>query len=495
MNLPEKKIELNLPQIILSLSEFKETYLEGGRGLGKSFIVADRIKNIVEFMPRSKTAIVCRTFEQAFTRTLPSTINGLQQLGFIKGLHFWVGAKPPKTFKVPEPYEPPQVYDYCIVFYNGTIFQLVSLDKTESGRGFNFDAVIGDEAALLDYEKLMNNVLLSTRGNRDKFRHTWLHGSNLFVSTTPVTAKGRWFTKAQERAIENPKEIFYLVAESQHNIKVLGEEYFKKLRRELLPRVYNAEILCIRQNGAATMFYNTYDYKIHTYLSSNDNYLFSIMRDEEKLLNKNCKFDADVNAMQPIDIAMDYGAKINCLVSGQQIGKEYRVQKSMFVKSPKTMMDLAQEFCTYYKYHQRKHINYYYDHTANYKDGARTTTFADEITKVFIANGWTVNAIYCGQAPRHETKKLFFELAFAEKEPNLVPIRINQDNCQHLIMSIEGAGAVDSRDGIKKDKSPEKQDDDLDEEKTHLSDAFDTLIFNKFKDGLSTTGYLVMGVA
>jgi hypothetical protein len=495
MEFPEHKIELNLPQLFIAMAEQKHVNLEGGRGLGKSFIVSWRIRQIVEMMPRGKCAIVGRTYEQLLTRTLPSTLNGLTQLGFVKNLHYFVGNKPPAKWNWEQPFEPSLSYDYCITFYNGTTFQLVSLDKTESGRGFNFDAVIGDEAALLDYEKLMNNVLLSRRGNIQHFGHLWIHHSTLFVTTTPVTNKGRWFLKRDEIARKHPNEMLYIIAPSTYNMHNLGKEYFKSMKRELLPRVYNAEVLCIRNGAAERPFYNTFSSTYHAYTASNDQYLFSILDKDGEIMNKNCKFDADVIPNKPIDIALDYNSGINWLVAGQMKERQYDVINSFFVRSPETIRHLTKNFCEYYRYHPHKVVNYYYDHTANYKDASRIFTFADEVTSVLEENGWTVNRIYVGQAPRHETKKLFFEVVFAEKDPFFPVVRINQDNCKYLITSIEGAGAVDGRDGQKKDKSSEKDDNVPPEESTHGSDAFDTLVYWKLKDHTGGTGYIVHAVA
>lgn len=494
--LPERSLKLNFPQVILTMAQYKETYFEGGRGIGKSTIIAWRIKDIVEQMPRSKCGIVCSTFQQALTRTLPSTLEGLELLGFKKDLHFWVGKRPPKEFKIPEAHQPPLSYDNCIIFYNGTTFQLISLENPNSGRGLNLDAVIGDEAALLDFEKLSYNVLLSNRGNINRFKHSWLHHSTLFCSTTPITTLGKWFIKQEENARSNPKDIFYLIAQSSYNIENLGIEFFKQNKRLLTPLLYDAEIDCIRPGKVETGFYPAYNEAVHTYSASNDNYLFGLNYDLAKLRERHCKFDSDVQTLKPIDIGMDYGAKINTLVAGQMDGAwvhpgKYNIINAMFVKSPKTAPTLAQEFCDYYRYHLKKVVNYYFDHTAMYRDAVRTTTFAEEVRKVFESNGWTVNMFYCGQAPLHDTKYLFFDLVFKEREPALPVVRINKEKCLYLTTSIEMAGAMEGRRGIEKDKRPERQENAVDEETTHFSDAFDTLVYFKFKDGLSPIGYLM----
>jgi len=492
-HLPQKSITLNVPQMIFATSKKKETYLELGRGTGKSTIIGWRMKDIVNFMPRSKTGIVGESYQQILTRTLPSTIEGLELLGIKKDLHYFVGRKPPKEWKFAEAYQPPLNYDNYIPFYNGAGFQLISLDNPNSGRGLNLDAVIGDEAVLFDVDKLGYNVLASNRGNIHKFKHTWLHHSLLFASSTPLTLRGRWFLNQEEKAKLSPEDILYLRASSLYNAHNLGKEFFKQNKRLLTDLQYNAEILCIRPGKVAAGFYPSFDEILHTINASNDDYLFGLEFDINRLREVDCRMDADLIRSMPIDLACDYGAKINTLVCGQPdyARNRFNVLNALFVKTPLTIMDLAKEFCKYYGSHAKKEVNYYYDHTAMYRDAVRTTTFADEFTKVLEANGWTVNRIYCGQAPRHDTKYIFFDIVFKEESIQTPVIRINKFHCKNLITSIQQAGTVEGRNGIEKDKRPERHQNAVDEETTHFSDAFDTLIFFKYKDGLAQPGFFV----
>lgn len=489
MILPERSIKFTIPQVLFSLSTQKHCSLEWGRAGGKSTVFGWRIKDIVDKMPRAKCGIVGSTYQQLLTRTLPSTVEGLELLGFKKDQHYFVGKRPPPQWKWHEAYQPPLNYDNYITFYNGTGFQLISLDNADSGRGLNLDAVLGDEAALFDKEKLDYNVLLSNRGNIHRFGHTWLHHSEFFASTTPVSLTGRWFTQLEELAIKNPKEYCHIIAESTYNVENVGWDYFKNLQRKLTPLIYNAEVLCIRPGRAQTGFYPAFNENQHTQQISNDSFVLNLNYNLDKL--KGTIPDADVISSQPIDIACDYGARINTIVCGQQTSNTYRIINALFVKTPQTIMDLAIEFCNYYQWHRNKEVNYLYDHTAEYRDAARTTTFADEFTKVLESNGWRVNRIYVGQAPLHSTKYMFFDLILREETTSLPKIRINRERCKYLILSILQAGAKEGRKGIEKDKNPEKRIGAVDEETTHFSDAFDTLVYFKFKNAIQTTGYFM----
>jgi hypothetical protein len=74
-------------------------------------------------------------------------------------------------------------------------------------------------------------------------------------------------------------------------------------------------------------------------------------------------------------------------------------------------------------------------------------------------------------------------------EPNLPIVSLNKMNCKNLIVSIQQAGAIDGTNGIEKDKRSERNTNAVDEETTHFSDAFDTLVFFKYKDRMASSGW------
>lgn len=484
----------HLAQVLFMMSKHKLTALDWGRGTGKSIILAYRIMQFVYNLHRSKIAMPGETYKQLLTRTLPSTIEGLELLGFKKGVHFFVGGRSPKQWKWPEAYQPPLDYDGVITFYTGATFQLISLETDTGGRGPNYDGIIGDEAGLNDVTRLSNNVLASNRGNMDRYNNHWLHHSILFASSTPQTKKGRWFLDQKDAAIENPNEVLYLQAPSTMNAHNLGEDFFKTCRRLMTELQYNAEILCIRPESVENGFYPNFNEELHTYDASNINYLFGLGSDTDELKNITSKSDSDIRNDYPIDIACDWGVNINCMVCGQdaQLGNQYNLINALFVKSPQTLRELGTKFCDYYANHSKKVVNFYYDHTAIFKDASRTTSFADEFTKVLQDRGWEVRREYVGQAPSHGVRYLFFSIVHKEDGTGSTPrLRYNKNNCSNLIVSTQQAGAYEGKEGIKKDKRPEQHKNAIHEELTHFTDAKDTLVYFKFKGRLSSsTGYV-----
>ncbi len=480
MESPEnRQFELNIPQLLTVLSPQPDKFLEWGRGTGKSTIIAWQKKEIVHQMPRSANIIVGETYQQILTRTLPSTISALAKLGYKKDLHYFIGRKPPKTWKWSEPFEPPLKYDYFIIWYNGAGYHLVSQDRAGSGRGLNTDSVIGDEAALLDYDRLFQDVLATNRGGIGRYPKTNLHHSTLFASTIPTSDRGKWLYAMEQEAKKNPKEVFYLRASAEENRKNLGDKWFRDNKRILTPLMYNLEIENIRPDTIEGGFYSAFNERQHTYTDYDYAYLESLDYDFEKLSNVDCRQDRDMLHDKPFDIALDNGGNINTLCIGQEINKEFKTINAMYAQEPLLISDLATAFCDYYHCKRVKEVYYYYDHTAIPRQGIVQTNYAQEFAKVLRSRGWKVNLIYIGQALAHHIKHLILNQALKGEDNRMPTLSFNRHNCKYLIISIKLAPMKQGAKGFEKDKLSERRNGDQ-KEATHFSDAWDTLIIGKY---------------
>jgi len=117
------EIELNLAQIstisITSKKVFnpkinlwvwiKTIVLEWARGSGKSTILGWFVKEAVKQMPRATGVIVCETYQQALSRTLPSTKAGLEMFGIYEGIDYVVG-KCGRSLGYEMPFQSPDKY-------------------------------------------------------------------------------------------------------------------------------------------------------------------------------------------------------------------------------------------------------------------------------------------------------------------------------------------------------------------------------------------------
>lgn len=477
----EKTIELNFHQMLMVVMPQKNKFLEGPRGSGKSTGIAWQIQELANSMPKGAFTIVGATYSQILTRTLPATIAGLEMFGYKKDVHFFVKRKAPAKWKWQEAYQPPLDYEHAIHWYTGAVFHLVSMDLKDGGRGLNVDGVIGDEAALLDYDKLFNNVLTTIRGNKERFKKCALHQSTLFVSSVPMTNRGNWLLQMEKQAKEDPKSIFYLRAHPMDNAHNLPDDWFTKNERILPASIYNAEILNIRPGKIEGGFYPTFNEVKHCRDMFNNSFLLNLGDDIEKAKGANCLGDGDLQPNKPIDIACDYNAAICTIVANQDCGDESRWLNAMYVKAPVMIDVLINNFCDYYEGHKTKIVNYYYDQTAIGKDAKGSKTYNEIVAETFTKRGWRVINKFMGAAPTHRARYIFWGIAFQEGDKRLPKQRFNTTNCKYLIVSLNKAGVRQGRNGEEKDKRPETAKNAIDEETTHFSDALDTLGFFKYE--------------
>ena len=486
-----KSIDLTIPQLCAVLSTQIKKYLEWGRGSGKSFILAYFILMFVRLMPRASFALVGSTYSQILSRTLPSTIEGLEMFNIFQDVDYVVGRSGKKQgFTMP--FQPPNQWNNVIHFSNGTIFQLVSLDNPNTGRGLNAYGVIGDEAALLDTEKLYNNVKTTNRAQKAIFKDCPLLGAEIYASSTPITKKGKWFTDVEKLALEKPGTYFFSKANAFSNPNI-RKEWFEEMRLEAPSELlYEAEILNIRPKEITDGFYANIIPEKHYYTDYNNNYLESIGVVAKKE-HFNCHQDNDIKRHSPLILSLDFGV-FNCAVVMQQNDDEIRVLKSFFVKSPKLLDDLfIEQFIPYYEPHQEKTIYLYGGHDGNNKLPNSSKTLFEQVIAILEKHGWTVYLMTKGAAATHFDKYLLIN-AMLKGYPGLPSIKINEHNNPDLIISIERAEAREaiSGNGVEKNKSSERNKSILQQHATHLSDAFDiplvTLYNSTFKDKRSLMG-------
>ena len=166
-----------------------------GRGTGKSFDIGFKMDAILRQMPRCIVALTGKTYGQLLTRTLPSSLKLLNQLGHKKDFDYVIGRKPPADYV--GSYEAINKFDNVISFRNGTRFVMISQSEPGSGRGANVDYEIVDEALLIDREQYNNEVSPTNRGNLEFFgrkseRPVPMHHGFKFCTSMPVNKEGRW---------------------------------------------------------------------------------------------------------------------------------------------------------------------------------------------------------------------------------------------------------------------------------------------------------------
>ena len=518
----EKRIYFNKPQRLTQLIGANTTVIVAGRRTGKTdSIAAPFVLRNMQRMPGSTGGIVVPTFKHGLTNTIPGLLAAWKRWGYVEGLHYVVGKKPPKSFR--QPIIDPKDYEHVISFYNGSVAVIISQDRPGSSNSLTLSWLLVDEAKFIDYAKLKDETLPANGGIKSYFgKHSFNH-SIMILSDMPQTQKGSWFlhyrdkmdpeliktieatvyeiwrTKERIRALNASGKpvppylkgylrrldrnlnkmrsvaVYYREYSSIENLQLLGENYIKQMKRDLTPLTFQTSILCQRIGIAKDGFYSSMR-EGHKYDANDNQYLDTLGYDYD-FSTLDSRADKDVDPDAPICIGMDYNANINWIVAGQPRDRRLNVVKSFYVKFERKIPALVEDFCRYYAGHRNKTVVYYYDATAlgsNY--AVNEQDFRWVVVHEFERQGWRVETVYLGNPMRHDEKYLLINQGFAGKQ-RLMPF-FNRSNNEDLILAVQSAGVSRGRNGFHKDKSGEKlaeSEEDLLEHRTDGTDAFDTL--------------------
>lgn len=464
-----------------------KNYWEWSRGGGKSTGLAFGMRKFVTQMPRASFFLAGATYSQILSRTLPSTIEGLEMFNLYQDVDYVVGRSGKKQgFQMP--FQPPNQWNNIIHFSNGSIFQLVSLDNPNTGRGLNSYGGIGDEAALLDPEKLYNNVKTTNRAKKEIFKGASMLGAEIYASSTPLTKKGKWFTDIEEQARKRPDLYYFSKANSYANAHNLRKGWFDEMKAEAPSElIYNAEILNIRPKEITDGFYAQLNPDKHYYNDHNNTYLETLGLELNNNGNFNCHQDNDIIPNDPLIVSIDFGVFNSCVVSQDQ-GETYRVLKSMWVKSPKLLDDLfVEQFIPYYKPHQNKMIYLYGGHDGNNRLPNSSKTLFEQVRDILTQHGWIVIIMTKGAAATHMDKYLLINAMLKQTNVRLPNIRINEGNNPDLIIALERSEAIETNSGVGKNKKDEANKEFPQQHATHLTDAFDIPIITRYNDKFKGT--------
>ena len=545
-------VYFNNPQRLTQLIAANTTVIVAGRRTGKTDSIASpfMLRNM-QRMPGCTAGIVVPTFKHGLTNTIPGLLAAWKRWGFLNGVHYVVGRKPPKSFAsaIIEPTD----YEHVISFYNGSRAVIISQDRPGSSNSLTLSSLLIDEAKFIDYEKLKDETLPANGGIKSYFgKHSFNH-SMLILSDMPQTKKGSWFLHYEEKMdtelidtieatvyeIWKVKErirtdrlegrrppdylrkhlrhldrqlnqmrsvaVYYKEYSSIENLQLLGETYIKQMKRDLTPLTFQTSILCQKIGIAKDGFYSSMR-EAHYYDASNFEYLDAMwheMAESSDLSNfhfhlSTSQQDADVIPDAPICIGMDYNANINWIVAGQPVGKRLNVIHSFYTKFERKIPALVADFCAYYESHRNKTVIFYYDTTAlgsNY--AVNDQDFRWVVIHEFERHGWAVQDVYIGNPMKHHEKYLEINEAFAGRR-RLMPF-FNRQNNEDLILAMQTAGVSRGRNGFRKDKGGEKlaeTEEDLLQHRTDGTDAFDTLYIGCAKFPQQTfSSVIVSGVS
>ena len=533
----------------------RNTTVEAGRGTGKTDgLITPEMAGCIQSMPRGTGLFLGNSIKQLFTKTVPKTLYSLERMtGLKEGVHFFRGHAPAKcNFK--EPNVKPKVWENCIHFWNGFVYYMISTGVKAAANGMDSCSIIGDECRFMPEGLIKAEILPTLRGintNHPGFDENLnpYYKSIFFVSDAPLTKRQAWLRKRrEEQTPEINRKIAEMIREAQvcpeivqapkyqrelnklrcqasiyfsfssiENIDILGEQFIRTMQKELTPTMFDISIRNVEKEEINDGYYANFDPDVHCYLSNDEEQLEAAQKYKKRTITQiynggrtlrvesesidlnelskaqDCCLDTDIKTGEPLRIAFDYNAHINCLVIGQTDSRSntgvLRILNSMTNVKNTRIEGLCKMFCKYYEPHRLtcRDVIFYYDDTA--KQGAsyaserhEETRFYNIVKKVLRNHGWNVIEVPMGRPMSHNKKYEFLNGCFAGTQRPF--LRINKENNEYLIASMENARVKEGRNGFEKDKSQEKnrvskEVDDIEAElstRTDLSDAFDTLV-------------------
>ena len=517
-----------------------------GRGTGKTtrILAHKSAQPYFGTMPRGTHAIINATFTQAYTRTLKELIRGWQSLGYEYEHHFIVGKRPPekwiKQWNWKGPFAPPLDYKHFICWWNGAVGQLISQDRVGSSNGISIDSIIGDEVKLLNYEKLTTELMPANRGIIPDFANNPYHHGITFTTDMPVATGSRWildyadkmdktkinymfkliaakyklkqeikktagnYRKQKEKILNLILEemqdlrkglLYYHEASTLDNIHSLGIEYIRDQLRDSSIFQFETQILNIRPLRLEDGFYPDFDEDYHGYFAEDTSY-FDNISIEFTDPQFDCRKDIDLLPSMPLHISLDYNRRIHPLEVVQDYPDEIRVLHGMQVLYPEKLRDIIKKFIRYYKPHQAtcNIVYYWFDHTAT--GDQHETRMCDDVINPLIAAGWNVQPMYVGNSGNtatHEARYRMWGKLLTEDGTYPKKFRINRENCNKTILSIQQAGAERKHNGFGKNKKPEHDPNTPADEATHHSEALDFIVWGLLESGLVNSNNNTVG--
>ena len=232
----EKRVYFNKPQLLAQYIGAKTTVIVAGRRTGKTDSIASPfVLRNMQRMPGSTGGIVVPTFKHGLTNTIPGLLAAWKRWGYINGIHYVVGRKPPKSFA--KPITEPADYEHVITFYNGSVAIIISQDRPGSSNSLTLSWLLIDEAKFIDYNKLKDETLPANGGIRSFFGHHSFNHSMMVLSDMPQTQKGSWFLHYREKMdpelIEMIQGTIFKIWQTKQHIADLKAQH--KQVPELLP--------------------------------------------------------------------------------------------------------------------------------------------------------------------------------------------------------------------------------------------------------------------
>lgn len=337
------KIYLHRGQLDIYNFGSRSTKVRAARGFGKTSYIGLHMVKCVLGLFRQMGGFVGASAKQLYTRTMPNALKVVNSLGFE---NFYFLGQAPAKLRWEMPLARPRVWENCVHFQNGFVWQMLSMCVRGSANGLNLAAVVGDETKYLPWQRVKEEVIPTLRGDfmppsakkveqkrwgygtDPKINNYWL--SQLWVSDAGLTQRQcEWEKEEQYETKEVNAEIASMLADlkylEKHNPKMAvelaqndcflkklnalrsqsesfwnfssvenasmlgGEAWIRQMKRELPDLMFRIQILGQKKGAAKDGFYSNFDIDVHGYESPD---CYSLLADKTTVKQKGKALDA-----------------------------------------------------------------------------------------------------------------------------------------------------------------------------------------------------------
>lgn len=414
----------------------KSLYMVAGRGSAKTTdIQVNRLIEMAYDMPGAPVVWVADTYSNLQKNVLRTVEEGLKAKGFIEGIHYVKGKKPPEfsPAEIPDglppkikehfwkPYNKLSTYQHTIIFFTGLNITFGSLDRPASLAGGNYVHVFGDEAKYFREQRVLN-LQKAIRGMRAKYGNSVFYRGRTFTTDMPNPDNVGEYDWILKRSEGMSAKSLILVLKCAMIVNEALQEYIAACesgdreemtkKKRTWQRWVERWIAARMDKDAYTMFYIASSYVNVDILTPDwfhDAFTEDFIDAKTTVLSlkptpekgdlfyanlgerhfymdgtnevwgqrfglddeEDCRILKYHQMNQALDLGMDFGNMMSATF-GQQCGEYYRIQKFIYTLSPEWIRELADKILAYYKPHRQKVINLYYDRAANnFKDAGQ----------------------------------------------------------------------------------------------------------------------------
>jgi hypothetical protein len=471
----ERRVYVNDKQKSFLATKAKRRCFQGGRGSGKSTVKGHLDAQRALNLPRAKVFTAGLTYNQVLNITMASAMAmwrfyGLHEYDPKTGMgHYVVCKKPPHHFY--KPYQAPRNYKHAITFINGFTIEMLSMDRSDLARGGNYDGGDIDESALMKRDIVFKVLRPMIRANQYRFTHH-LHHTFCDYTSVPWLPRGQWVFETEELAKKDPDNYHFVESTAYDNVAVLGERYIENLKAEMSALEYDVEVMNKRLTKLPNSFYHAYNPERHMVFNT---YGYDYDDESGLWLTSNVFYHKN----SPLETSWDFNAAFTSMIVCQEKGNEFRCIDALYIKEQTEQSKveaLADKFIETYKDQECKEVLIHGDRNGNNHSAGSTKTFYEMIMDRLKAAGWECTLMVQGLDPDHRLKHILINEILEEKNPRMPIIRMHQEKCKFLGISIQNSPITPD---WKKDKRSERELIEQ-ERATHLSDCFDNIVYRKY---------------